>query len=79
MHAVYNILTGFPDRSDDVPVVEGEVVEECAPYSLRDWIFRNDCDRCALESNQALCREHGLSISSDVQGKQVLIKDTLTV
>lgn len=76
MYAVSASLSGFPDWSEQVPIVEDEIFEEEAPWDLGDLTPRCELASSVLERIQALCGNRGLSIPNDVQALQVLRKDT---
>lgn len=75
VNAVYYFLSGFLGPSDYDPVVEDEIAKEDAPWDLCVLTFKNDRGPSALQGIQSLCRNHDLSVSSDVQSVQVFIKD----
>lgn len=67
----------IPDLEDDVPVFEYEIIKEDTRWNLRDLVSKKDRGPTNLRRIQALRRDHGLFVPSDVQAIQVLIKDAL--
>lgn len=64
---VNDFSSGFPRRSDDVLVVENEIVEETAPLDSRDLTSIHNRDPSPLQCIRALCRDDGLSVPPDIQ------------
>lgn len=58
-------------------VVEEYIVEEAAPWNLRDRTSKTDRGLSALQRVQDLGRDYGSSITNDVQAVRILTKDSL--
>lgn len=76
-NAAYGSSWGSTSSSEDVTVIEDEIVEEHAPSDPRVLTSGNDRGHFALQHIQSFYRDHGLSIPTDVNEEQVLLKDVL--
>lgn len=77
MDAVYDSSSRFLGPLDDVPDVEYEIVKQDVPWNPRELTFKNERGLSSFLCIQSLCRDHGLSIPSDVLAIKVLVKDAV--
>lgn len=77
VNVVYGSSSGFPSPSNDIADVQDRIVDENAPWHLRDLTSKDDGGPSDSQFIQSLSRHHYLSVTSDVQAVQVLIKDAL--
>lgn len=77
VRAVYGTFSGFPDSTDDAPIVEKEVVEEDAPNHLPSLKSKNDRGPSASQNIKCLRRDHGLAVPFHSSAVQDLIKNPL--
>lgn len=74
----YGSPSASPGSSDDVLVVENEIVGDDAPSAFCDLTFKGDRGVSGLQRIKALCRSYSESVSTDVQQVQVLLEAALT-
>lgn len=80
VHAISFMLgssADFLDLADDMPISIDDIVEEVAPWYLWNLMSKNGCQPSALQSGQQRCRAYGLSVLSDDDAVQKILKDAI--
>lgn len=61
VNSVRDFLVDFPDPADDMPTSENDIIEEDAPWDLRDLSFKDDGEPSAWRRVQQLSQNIWLS------------------
>lgn len=77
VRAMIGFSSDFPGLGLDVHSAEDVTTKEGDSWDFQDWKSKDDRELFALQRDQALCRNHCLMVSSDVQYIQRLSEDAI--
>lgn len=70
VHFVLNSLADYKDLTADGPIVEGDIVEEDAPWDLCHPTVKEELLHSDYQKVPELRRDHALMVLSDVRSVQ---------